>query len=294
MITIANVSDLSEAMRQLPWADLSPVLGLGVIGLGLWLAGRRFLRAGLVLIGLLLGGVIGWLVAEVAGMAISPWIFVGVGAVLLACFAALMFRFAVAGTLAIVLALAAPTVVWTVGEWQGLTDSSPIDLATADDADTQDDADWLEEPPAEGADDVAGMGGADLAAEFIDVPEEAQKHIATLRGYSEWAIKKADALWDQTPENLRPEMVGAAIVGLLVGFLVGTIVPKLSASVVTSFGGALLILFSVRIIAERLGIDNGWWMPAKATQWLVVWLITSFIGTAIQWTFRPKPADNSA
>ncbi|UCD73793.1 MAG: hypothetical protein JSV91_08330 [Phycisphaerales bacterium] len=296
MIPLATITDISQAMRELPWSDLSPVLGLELIGIGLWLAGRRFLRMGLVIAGVLVGGTAGWIIAELLAFPVSPWIFVIIGAVGFGCFAALMFRFAVAGTLALVLALAAPTAVWTVGEWQGVTDTSPTDLRTTGPADS---AEELEPPdssdsadPAEAEDTDEGPPAAGLVGDITI--EQAQKQIVKLRGYTEWAIKKAESIWAQTPANLRPEMVGAAIVGLLAGFLIGTIAPKLSAAVVTSFGGAMLMLITLRVIAERLGIHEGWWMPAKATPWLVMWLITSLIGTAIQWTLRPKRADNPA
>ena len=59
MTMIATAADLSQSMRELPWADLSPVIGLGMIGLGLWLFGRRFLKAGLVMGAVLVGASLG-------------------------------------------------------------------------------------------------------------------------------------------------------------------------------------------------------------------------------------------
>lgn len=312
MTTIATAADLSQAMRDLPWSDLSPVIGLGLIGLGLWIVGRRFLRAGLVLAGLLIGATLGWVAWELFVPPFTPWILVGIGAILLACLAILTFRFAVAGTLAIVLGLAAPAAVWTFDDFQGVADMVQQE---AGETETPPEAS-PEAPPEAPPDEVLDPEGlaSDLAEGFIgteagqavadeflgididkqDVYDAAKENLPKLRGYSDWAIKKVSGVWEQSPPELRPQMIAASVIGVLVGFILGAFLPTLSSSVVTSFGGAMLLLICLQVVNERLGGNEGWWVPAKATQWLVLWLITSIIGIGIQWTIRAKPADNAA
>jgi hypothetical protein len=295
-----------------------------IIGIMLWAAGRRVLRAGLVAGGLLLGATIGWIIADLIDLSISPLIFVGVGAILLGCLAALTFRLAIAGTLALVFGIAGPMLVLTVGEIQGLGKEAQDDTQIeAEDGDVspdipveEDDTDeWIRRyfedrgtPLPEADEDTADAPRLEellkdeAAKGFVDpdslhLTDEAKEQIGAqigkLRGYAEWAVRRAGELWDQSPEELRPQMVGAAVIGVLIGVMLGALLPTFSASIVTAFGGSLLMLTNLRVLGERLGAADAPWMPSSAMTWLIVWIVTALIGTAIQWTFRPKPADNS-
>ena len=93
-----------------------PVALLVVVGLLLWIAGRRVLRAGLIMIGLGVGGVVGWLLGDSIKMGVQPWVVMGIGAMVIAVVAALSYRVTVVASLATICGLLAPLAVLTLSQ----------------------------------------------------------------------------------------------------------------------------------------------------------------------------------
>jgi hypothetical protein len=296
------MNDLSQSMQDLPWAGMIPVLGLLLVGLMLWLAGRRVLRAGMAAGGLVIGSIIGLMVADWTPQSIVWWIPTLVGAILFACIGAIAYRMAVAGTLAVVFGIAAPLAVWAVGEW----DTSRI-AATAEQVTespgpgsvdpAEDQPEWFELQGDDGGTSGLLPDPTDMAVDQFSIPDEAKEQVKEaakdIQTYTKWAVEQGKAIWAETPENLRPTMVGAAVVGVLLGAMLGALAPSLSSAIVTAFGGTMLMLIGSRILGERAGIGDWRVVPSSATVWLAVWVGLSIIGTIFQWTFRPKQADNS-
>ncbi|MDY7107052.1 MAG: hypothetical protein SYC29_00290 [Planctomycetota bacterium] len=293
------MNELSQAIQDLPLAGLIPVVMLIVVGIILWAAGRRVLRAGFAAAGLILGGAAGWILGDAVQLGVSPWITAAVLGIIIACVAALMYRVAVAGALALVFAVAAPMAVVTVAEIQGVDKSvlQPVEPEDEPEGPAPRELDELDRffgeaeegegpisPPGEPGDDEGGDGQ-------IDLTEEASERLDQARSYAEQVLEGLRAWWDETPEKLRPAIIGAAVGGILLGVLFGALAPTLSAAVVTSFGGALLWLSGLRIVVTQVGEPVVNWLPSQATWLLGLWLIISLIGVAIQWMFRPKPAD---
>src|SRR5436190_3997155 len=110
------MSDLSRTIQSLPWSGLVPVALLVVVGLLLWIAGRRVLRAGLIMIGLGVGGVVGWLLGDSIKMGVQPWVVMGIGAMVIAVVAALSYRVTVVASLATICGLLAPLAVLTLSQ----------------------------------------------------------------------------------------------------------------------------------------------------------------------------------
>jgi hypothetical protein len=290
------MSELSQAIQNLPLAGLIPVILLIIVGIILWAAGRRVLRAGFAAAGLIVGGAAGWMLGHAVGLGISPWISAAILGILIACVAALMYRVAVAGALALVFGIAAPMAVVTVAEIQGVDKSvlQPVETEPGPEPRKLDDLDreFATDPLRGDQSPISPPGLAtDAAVSQFDLGEEAAEQLEQARSYAEQIIAGLQAWWDETPEKLRPAIVGAAIAGVLLGVLFGALAPMLSAAVVTAFGGALLWLSGLRIVAIQLGEPVAAWLPSQATWLLALWLIMSLIGVAIQWMFRPKPAD---
>jgi len=114
-----QMQELSNTLQDIPLAGMVPLILLMLVGLMLWAAGSRVFRAGFAAAGFLLGGGIGWLIGGGFNLGVPVWIVAITGAVLVACLAALTYRLAIAGALAIVLGVASPLAVLTVNEWQG-------------------------------------------------------------------------------------------------------------------------------------------------------------------------------
>jgi len=289
------MSELSQAIQNLPLAGLIPVILLIIVGIILWAAGRRVLRAGFAAAGLIVGGAAGWMLGHAVTLGISPWISAAILGILIACIAALMHRVAVAGALALVFGIAAPMAVVTVAEIQGVDKSvlQPVE-APAEPGEAPPEPDELDRffAPEESGGPINPMDlGTEAVVEEFDLGEQATEQLEQARSYAEQIIAGLQAWWDETPAKLRPAIVGAAIAGVLLGVLFGALAPMLSAAVVTAFGGALLWLSGLRIVLIQVGEPVAGWLPSQATWLLALWLIMSLIGVAIQWMFRPKPAD---
>ncbi len=318
----ANMSPLNETIQDLPLAGLIPVLLLVVAGLVLWAAGRRVLRVVFATAGLIIGFGLGWMFASNWDLGLEPWIPAAILGLALACIGALLYRVAVAVALAAVCAIAGPAAVVALGEMQGLEATAPDadaaadreDDAFADDGtagpllgDRDPDApplpfgtreivdeanDWLLPREDDVRDEVLDRA-ADAGIAKLGLDDQAAQKLHDAKGYAQSLIDAVREWWASTPVRLRPAIIGAAITGGLVGLLFGTLAPSLTASVVSAFGGAMLWLGAGRVLLARLGEPVEQILPDHATWFVFLWLITSLIGVAIQWTFRPKPADNA-
>lgn len=82
MATLTLAAHLPDALQNLPWLVHIPVALALIAGLVLWLAGRRLLRPVTIMVGLGLGGLIGFLVLPITmpGFALSPYLGLVAGA----------------------------------------------------------------------------------------------------------------------------------------------------------------------------------------------------------------------
>lgn len=296
------MNELSRSIQELPLAGLVPVALAVVVGLLLWGAGRRLIRPGFAAAGLLIGLALGWIIGENINLGVPAFVPALVAGVGLAAVAALTYRLAVAGALAIVLGVGGPMAVVAVGELQHKESSqtqeavdAPADGALTDLGTPPAEEDafdrWLREKARE---HLPGLVAEDLTteelAQQLGFSEHASQHMDTVKSWAQAVYAAAKQYWDDLPEHLRPAVLGAAGTGALAGLLIGALIPGLSASIVTAFGGGLLWLTGGRIIAEHLSGHAV--LPATGRGWLVLWIAISLIGLVIQWIFRPKRADS--
>ncbi len=311
-----------ETLQDLPLLGLIPLLLLLIVGLVLWAMGFRVLRAGFAAAGLLLGGVIGWILGDAYNLGVPAWgaaLFLGL---LLAALGALTYRLAVAGALALVFGVGAPMAVMAVHELQG----GEI-IETAEGAGEVDDFETMpehdQEAPDDPADRVEGRMDAWIQewfdrqvrdrlpagmevdpaqldeeeirslAEQFNLTDEFEAHVEGFRNFARRLIDGVQESWARTPERIRPFLLASAVLGGLLGILVGAAVPRLSSKVVTSFAGALIWLGSLRVILERVVPDGADWLPESGRTWLAAWAIAAVIGLCIQWTIHRRSADSS-
>jgi hypothetical protein len=302
-----------------------PVL-LAIAGLVIWLFGARVLRAVMATLGLMLGGTLGWgLGVEMHDIApVPPWAMMLITGLTLACAAALAHRLLITGALMLVFGLAGPLAVWSTADmtrpefdvsWPGTEEgtSDPVteierppppppdelDLwldGYASDDDAAEPAPEADEAPAdtEAEDGPAWLRPMRRAAQSIGLTDEVMRQrAADARSFTGKLIAWASDAWSQTPQRMRTNLVGTAVIGLLVGLLLGTIAPRFSASLVTSAGGGLLWLTSGLAIVDGVGLSDASWMPASPLVWTTGWAVVAVIGLWIQWINRPRKADKS-
>jgi hypothetical protein len=304
---------VTSTIQDVPVAGLIPLTLLVASGLLLWAAGRRVLRAAFAAVGLAAGAAAGWSIATGLELTIDAWIPAAILGVGVACFFVLVYRVALAGSLALVCALAAPSAVVTVAEMRGLEGpaieapatpeaelaTEPRPTFTSTIRDTIDDASaWLYQRAGEQAaprvfepltdrDDATVADGVDAAA------QAAEPAVAQITDVADRFKQASRDWWDQTPEVVRPALIASAATGALAGLLLGTLAPSLTAILVSAFGGGLLWLGGLKVMAVQIGEATQALVPTTVALSVAIWLVTSLAGVAIQWTFRPKPADTA-
>lgn len=299
------MNDFSSAIQNLPATGLIPLGILIVTGLCLWAAGRKILRFAFAVIGLLIGGLVGWLLGETMNVGALSWAFAAVGAFVFACIAALALRLAVTGAMIGVFTILAPMAVITVLEFRVSRAGKTLAEVEVTNPVSDEITRWLQQHDDPALRQQAGAAiesWSQSAREQLDraksalnesLEGEANETIDHVERFGAQIVEAIRAKWDNTPQSLKPTLLVSCVIGGLTGFLAGIIAFKISAAAVTSLGGSLLWLAGVQVLAIRLELPDGPWMPTTSSGWLAAWLITSALGMVIQWTFRKRTADSN-
>ena len=217
-------------------------------GAMLWIAGGRLLRPALALAAVAIALLAGWFIWDRYAGGFSPWLIMGLAALIGGCLGAMLYRLILAATLAIGLAGAIPFCVLILS---GVEPTVPVVAPSP-------------------APMIAPHGGG--VAQFAD----------DLAVTSQTAAHASFAFFEQLDAPTQSTAALAAIAGLLVGLLLSLFIPTASAVIATSLGGAALLLWSVMALADSTG---GTWGAVLPTTWhdiVVAWLIAAAVGIALQ------------
>lgn len=310
------MTELIDTLREIPLAAIVPLAIALIVGLLLWSMGRKVLRPGFTALGLLFGLMLGYLAGDAWNLGLPAWGVAVIAGLVLAAAALVLYRVALAGTMAAIFAIACPMAAVAIYELRGndafiarevQQDAPDGDDAAEESAEEEDDPWWDKSPRDHLEDhvqDYVPQFGDDAEVRPLELdedngsgreeaPTELDKQIATFRSFGERLLEGFRDAWDSTAPTLQPILLGAAVGGMIFGFVLGAVLPTFSASIVTAFGGSLLWLGAVRVMAERLNLGDLGVLPATGKGWLAFWIIASLIGLAIQWMFRGRPADKS-
>ena len=194
-------------------------------------AGGRLLKPAVGLGFGLLGAGCGLLIAQSLSMSISPLIialFCGAISAIVAVFAA---KFTILLTLGVSFAVMAPVLTWHIAD---LGDGTAVikDVIEAATTETAPNPSLNTAPTLAAAEDAVTVAFAMITS---DLARAVQSGIAS-----------ANAGWDAVPIAPRFMLVGSAIVGLLIGLLIGTFMPFHASVIVTSAAGSILLVEAVR------------------------------------------------
>lgn len=325
------MNELSQQLTELPVAGLIPVLVLLAAGAALWAFGSRILRPGLALLAAAAGGAAGWAVAEAAQVGVPPWAVAAAGAMILGVVAWAGYRLALAAALAGVGAVLAPLLVWTAAEAgvfrveESIEGSPEVTAATPREEGPlffHDGTVGSAKPQAatdsngKSDDPARGLGG-DLApfvrkalgidaepgdtAALLDagstvvLDEKVREHVEQARGFAQELLAAGERAWQQTPEGLRPTLIGAAIMGAILGLVLGGLMSKTAAALLTTTAGSLMALAALWALTARIGFAEASWRPGgmgSPGTWAAWWLIIAAAGLIIQ--FMTRTADKAA
>lgn len=251
------------------------VVGL-VVGLILWLFGKKLLKPAFALFGLFMGGLIGLLLsasllpATVAGVP-TVYLGIGVGAVLGLIQGLATFRFAMAISAALIVALAASLGAAAWMKFEPLKRASetmrqaPAALISS-----------AEKPPAD-------TTSQPLAERLKPVAERVEAFASDI-----WSEFRQE--WASLQPSQQTTMVLAGLGGLLGGLIVGLIFPKRMSIVVTALLGSAVWVPCGVWLAAAMDMPGKQFLTQSASTWLMVWFSLAALGVIIQTTMLNRSA----
>jgi len=267
-----------DVLIQMPWWWLDGLLiWLGLMGVILFLFGRRLVRPMFAVVGLVFGGLVG--LAVVSGW-LTDWEstpFIMIGAVIggVVCFA--LYRLGMGVVLALVVGLAAPLgMMYAQGQPGPPIEQPAVETYHAVAEQITPTAGNVEEGAQ--TDESGGQNALALTPESLTQPiaEGFGKVQTTL---AEW--------WDGLAVRTRVLLISLAGGAGTLGLVLGILFPALSAALATALIGSLLMIGGAARLSETYLTMN--LMPATFRGTLALILIATLIGALFQWTIlRPR------
>ncbi len=276
-------------IHELP-LEAHVIVGLfTVAGLLFWIWGRKFLKFGFVVFGLLAGATVGYLLTVGFELGFSPIIPGSVLAILGMLFGWMAFRFAVAASMGAMVAIAAPLVALPIlleTMPEGNTPDSPLSINEL----LLDDTPIANGELPDGLETILNrVGGADAFEEAGG--ELAETADARIRGFMGELFREAESEWIDIPINLRIGMLLGGFVAYATGFGLGMLMPKYAAGLLAASVGAAVWVPGTVWLAQATGLKLSGVLPDSTLIWVCLWLILSVIGAFLQWRKRRPSSD---
>ena len=297
-------------------AGLPITLGVSlVLGLFLWVMGRKLVRVAISLSGLVVGASAAFVLADalrkdgaVSDGLMLVWI-IG-GAIIGLLGAWFLFRGWMALSMGALAALIAPAavVVWTGTPQPATTASVPYLSSNADanaNTGTGGASTGLQPKsltsgsPKEddnGKDETPKLPANSFSPEDIGLTKEnlekaKETVIQVINQVYHYQRAYILAWWDELkPDGRRNMTITLAIAGLA-GALLGFVLPYFSASIQTALVGGAMILSSLRGLLAQYAPDQTSWLPSEPRSLLITLGLITLIGVIIQWTLFRSAAD---
>lgn len=284
-----------QADESLPALTMTARWVVVGIGLALWLAGGKLLKAACVLGGLLLGMILGALsLAFVDSPGIAVGFIAGLG--LIGALAAwLVFRFWVAMAAAVVFAIAAPAgvIIWQDVPAKTLSEDTQqakeqvqqryTDLSSQlnDQTRTQ-----VEQLIAEG-DQQALLQADSLLTQQTEQAWDAAKS-AVFRN-----LEDIQAWWNDSATELQKKIGLAMLIGAGVGLLFGLIAPTYAVAIQSAMVGAVMIVIPGRELIASYLPGAVEFVPMTARGTLITLGLITIAGLGLQWTLHLRRDDKT-
>ncbi len=317
-VTLADTQRLLESLRSLPWGLHAVVAMTLIAGLVLWSSGRSVLKPVIALGSAAAGAIGGFFVLPVLAPAagVSPYLGSLGGAIVGLLAGLLLYRIALALSIGIAAATASALIAAAVLSAPlpqlGGGSSAPsvahhqsteIPAAAATEPpahETTDPADWSdgpasEDPPAPQAPKETprespkepahepGKSPKHLEPTDLVIPAEAAEAATRARAFADALIEQSSQSWRALTATQQIVIAASALIGLLLGGLLGVTLPEWSAGALTAMlGAAIWIPAAVWLAhAAKLPVVAAFDLPP--TGWAVVWLVVGLVGLGAQW-----------
>jgi hypothetical protein len=253
------------SVQSLPWAAHGLAAGGLATGIIMWLVGRRLLKPGFALLGAIFGAMIGLFTASAATESVfgvpSPYIGISLGALVGLGAGVMLFRFAVAITTGLALALAG-----------GLISAAYLHFSPKPTTPITASSTSLTIP-------TPALDEAGRLHRFIEGarPMASQVHDFVSQRYDD-----LHAAWSELPEHDQV-VLGVSTLGTgIAGFVLGLFAPRRSAAVATALFGSALFMGCGVWLLHALNVPGNKYLDQGALVWLPTWMALALIGMAIQ------------
>lgn len=281
------IAKAAEGVSAQPWAGdaiVAVALGLGIL---LWLVGRRFVKPLFVLLFTATGGVVGYLGPAALAINVNQTILLAVGLVAGALIGVLLFRFALATAVGVLLAFVAPVVASI------LLNITPPSLTTGDTPPLTSQEMLLDDVPIETDASENARTGSENGVEpaMLTTEEVAQEAQARLDAFLRQLSVEAQEEWEGLAPREQRILVLSSLSGGLLGLLLGLMWPKHLAAAAAAFVGAATWLPAGALLIGAHNLPGAGLLPSSAKMWLVLWLAVAIVGVILQWTALKPRAD---
>lgn len=248
--------DLSMLENYLPMLRQVLLIAAVLVGVSLWLLGRRVVRPACAMCGLVLGGLAASAMAQELGQG-SYMLFALIGgAIVFGLLAWLLFRLWMGLSCAVLLAG-----VFLIAALASLGTSMPASNLT------------LEKLPHP----LDAEATTELRQNFIQIYEQ-QKSEAT-------------GWWQRLGGTARVTIAICALAGGVAGLIIGLLFPNLAASFQSALVGALLMVYSGLQLLTVHAPDMAAKVAMTTRLHLILLGLITIMGVAIQWTLFQRKAD---
>ena len=246
---------------------LIPIAGIvaAVVGVVLCLVGGRLIKPSLGVTGLVVGGATGMTLGAQAGGTNMLIAAVAVCAIVGCVLAVWLFRVWVAVSLAVLLGLTVPAIslAWQVRE--PLPNAEAVETIRVDDM------------------------KVDL--ERVTKPDQGFDLAATVRELTTYISEAAGEAWGKLTPAAQRTLLGLAAAGAAVGLVLGLLLPKLAACLISATTGGALLLAGAFPIVHRWAPDFQGWLPADSRDVALMLGLITALAALVQWTFWRRRAD---
>lgn len=289
-ISLEQLDQARDAMQDAA-AQLAPsaMLVLAVIfalGLVIWLMGGKLARGACVLSGLGLGGLAGSAIGAALadeGALVLPLV-IG-GALAGALLAGFLFRIwtTISGAVVFALALPAGVLLWNGSPGPAaLTPDQVNEQVRATIGSVIDQAD-----PTDTGDGDGGSQG--------DETDQARGVYTQLAGgigrLVQAQIAEFRLWWDGIGSSVRQTTLGSAAVGIVLGIVLGLMIPHTSAMLQAAIIGSSIMFFAGRGLIEGIFGESTGWLPHSPRGVVVAIGLITIVRLALNWTARRRLAD---
>ena len=306
------VRSIGELVEQVPWSTQGVMVGLFVGGLVLAVFGRRWMRLGFALLGLLMGAQAGLFLPAAFGFEPASWIGAAIGGAVGLIVGVLAYRATLIGVLGLAGGLIGPAVAMVVllagpglggGAPDGAVDDGTVAAESGDAGRLRADPFGLGLMPkgaAGGAAGDAARGAAGEAAEseaerrgvedpsaWGDAVERGAADVGRVLGE---VAEKIEPYWSALTTRERAVVVFSGFVGVLLGVAIGLLMETFAGMLVTAYGGAAISLWSGAWLAAALDAGVAGALPTSGWTWLGIWLVVGSLCLALRLGRKKKPS----